>query len=105
MNAQYDKIDNDNQPATDNSLVKNLFNKLSDLGKRTGQAIRNNTVLESDRLDIITNSSSSSSFQDHESLLLREQLWYKNKIILLSLAGVIIVIIVLIALFAFEPWK
>lgn len=97
MSAHYNKIDSstDSDTSQQNSLVTGLLNKF---GKKTGH------VLQTDRLDIITNSSSS-SFQDRESLFLREQLWYKNKIILLSLASVIIVILILIALFAFEPWK
>ncbi|RNA21484.1 hypothetical protein BpHYR1_023456 [Brachionus plicatilis] len=100
MSTHYNKIDSctDSETSQQNSLVTSLLNKFSDLGKKNGH------VLQSDRLDIITNSSSS-SFQDRESLFLREQLWYKNKIILLSLASVIVVILILIALFAFEPWK
>ncbi|CAF0975584.1 unnamed protein product [Brachionus calyciflorus] len=108
MSAQYDKIDEEQQTDSDSSqstsLVKNLLNKFSYLSRKTGQTIRSNTVLESDRLDIIS-IASESSLQDGESLMLREQLWYKNKIILLSVGGVIVVIIFFIALFALEPWK
>lgn len=62
-----------------------------------------NLTLDTDRSDIITNSSS--SLHDRESLMLREQLWYKNRIILISLASIIILVIILITLFALEPWK
>lgn len=102
MNPQYNKIDSSTDSDTSqqqNTLVTDLLNKFSDFGKK-----KTTHVLQTDRLEIITNSSSS-SFQERESLFLREQLWYKNKIILISLASVIVVILILIALFSFVPWK
>lgn len=59
-----------------------------------------------DRSDILTNTNTSfTSLNDIESLKLKQQLWSKNRIILISIAVVIVVIIVLITLLAFEPWK
>lgn len=109
MSSQYDRIDDEanpvqtnNEQVNSNSKLKNLFAKLGNASKKTSQTLRADVIiLESDRSDIIS-ASSSTSFYDSESLM---TLWHKSRIVLISLGIIIVIIIILIALFAFEPWK
>jgi hypothetical protein len=80
----------------------------SSLGHHHHHHHSHNSHMSEDRSDILTNATTNTSFtslNDIESLKLKQQLWSKNRIILISIAVIIIVIIVFITLLAFEPWK